>query len=222
MQNLTNKDEKEQENYPPANDLSNDLQNFLEKIKLFEKKNQRSVAFDLNRIDVGDIVKAKPPGSSLYFEGVVVDIDGDNISVDYGDAVESVRRKDCYVVLSGFELEVGDIVEIKPSGMSLYFRGTILHFNENGTVDVKMDGDDADDIERNVSTENIRKVMTHRQLAVFRWKKSVMTIEAANAFTFSGKQHRQKMSPLSTIIRSKLSHNSDMKLELEDPDRIES
>jgi hypothetical protein len=43
---------------------------------------------------------------------------------------------------------VGDKVEARPKGMALFFVGYIIKINEDATVDVRMEGDNPDDIER--------------------------------------------------------------------------
>jgi hypothetical protein len=43
---------------------------------------------------------------------------------------------------------VGDKVEVRPPGSCLYFVGFVRAINMDGTVDVLMEGEDANDIER--------------------------------------------------------------------------
>jgi hypothetical protein len=130
---------------------------------------------------IGDVVKAKL--GFMMFEGVVVGIaDPATLEVDFGDEVEPVPRVDCSLVISGLEFEVGDLVSACPIGGFLYFNGVIVNINLNGTFDVQFDGDDEEDIERNIRPENIRKLRTGRQLVMSRWQKAKNLISATRAF----------------------------------------
>lgn len=130
---------------------------------------------------IGDVVKARL--GFMMFEGVVVGIgDESTLDIDFGDEVESVPREDCSLVISGLEFEVGDLVSACPIGGFLYFNGVIVNINMSGTFDVQFDGDDDEDIERNIRPENIRKLRTGRQLVMSRWQKAKNLISATRAF----------------------------------------
>lgn len=130
---------------------------------------------------IGDIVKAKL--GYMMFEGVIVgNGESDTLEVDFGDEVETVPRKDCALVISGLEFEVGDLVSACPLGSALYFNGTIVEINMDGTCDVLFEGDDDEDVERSIPPENIRKLRTGRQLVVSRWHKAKNLIAATRAF----------------------------------------
>lgn len=136
---------------------------------------------DPNYISIGDVVRVnfldKPA------EGIVVDrINDFQVKVDFGDYNKVVMTENCVVVYGINEYEVGDKVEVKGTGMNLYFVGKVINVHEDKTLDVLMDGDDPDDIERHVSIENVRKLMSRRALVVNRWKRAFMMVVAANFF----------------------------------------
>lgn len=143
---------------------------------------------------LGDVVKAGEGG--LQFEGVVVNFDDGLVEVDFGDAIESYAPDKCSLVLSGIEFELGDKVEYTPPNMALHFCGTIVAINaDTMTADVLMDGDDPDDIERDVEFEQMRKVKTGRDLSA-KFKKGIKLIQAVNRMSgmFGGKSGSKKMS----------------------------
>jgi hypothetical protein len=49
-------------------------------------------------------------------------------------------------------------------------------------MDILMDGEDEEDIEYEVSVENVRKLMSRRSVVVNRWRKAFMLIVASNFF----------------------------------------
>jgi hypothetical protein len=49
-----------------------------------------------------------------------------------------------------------------------------------------MDGDDPDDIERNVELDCIRKLMSKRALVVGRWRRAFMAVRATKKFNKFG------------------------------------
>jgi hypothetical protein len=116
---------------------------------------------DMRGLHVGDIVKVKDDG--FYVEGVVIIIEGDQCLVDFGveelhDSPEDQEQtasgddiarkhfniKDCILVMSGEEFEVGDKVEVKLEGTFLFAVGNIYKthrkFNpETSSVEVTYD-----------------------------------------------------------------------------------
>eukprot|EP01034_Spumella_vulgaris_P023173 gene23173-29367_t len=88
----------------------------------------------------------------------------------------------CTLVIRSDELEVGDKVEMKPAGSALYFVGIVSAINPDCTCDIQMDGDDPDDIERNVNVDDIRKLMSKRALVVGRWRRAFMAVRATKKF----------------------------------------
>ncbi len=133
---------------------------------------------------VGDVVKARDGG--MMFEGVVVNISGGLVDVDFGDAVESVRVENCSLVMSGLEFEVGDKVEYTPPHTLLHFLGTIIEINQELLIaDVLMDGDDPDDVERGVPFDALRKVKTGRDLTE-KFKRGIKLVQTINKFKLLG------------------------------------
>lgn len=134
-------------------------------------------------VSIGDVVKVKDNG--LMVEGVITDKHGEYIAVvDLGDDVVEVPISDCVLVLSAIDLEVGDTVEMKPAGMSIFFSGTIISINVDKTCNIKIESEEeGDDIEYNVPYDNIRKRMSSRPLASVRWNKVANAIKAIQAFS---------------------------------------
>lgn len=131
---------------------------------------------------VGDVVKARTNG--MLFEGVVVGYTPNPhiIEIDFGDEIEEIDIDDCALVMNGLDYEVGDKVNACPPGAALFFVGTIVNINPDGTFDVLMDGDDEEDVERNIPADKIRKLRTGRQLVTSRWQKAFNVITAMKAF----------------------------------------
>ena len=125
----------------------------------------------------------KTKSDGLMCEGVVVDKRGNMVDVDFGDDIEEVEISACVLVLPGTDFEEGDVVEVQPPGDFLYFKGHVTSINyANNTIDVHMDGDDEDDVERNVTYDRVRKLMTSRPLALEHWHTTTRVLLAANKF----------------------------------------
>jgi len=153
-------------------------------------------------LGVGDVVKVPDKKTGMMVEGVVSEIcrlETHQVLVDLGDEEETVDVEKCILVLRSTDLEIDDIVECKPHGMELYFRGTISSRNIDGTYDVKMQSDDPDDYERNVPHDRIRKLMTNRTMSMMRWHTAVSAVKAVNAFKAMGKFHEQALAKLHSI-----------------------
>lgn len=131
---------------------------------------------------VGDIVKAKVDG--LMFEGVVVH-NGENnstIDVDFGDDIETVKISDCSLIMSGLDFEVGDLVQARTTDSYVYCHGKILNINHDGTFDIVFDGDDDDDVERNIPHSFVRKHRTGREMVKKRWDRARAVLSTIRAF----------------------------------------
>jgi len=131
---------------------------------------------------VGDIVKAKVDG--MLFEGVVIhngDDDG-TIEVDFGDDIEKVNISDCSLVMSGLDFEVGDLVQARTAESFLYCHGKVLKINHDGTFDILFDGDDDDDVERNIPHHFVRKHRTGRAMVKMRWHRAKAVLATIRAF----------------------------------------
>lgn len=137
-----------------------------------------------NHLSVGDIVRAKTANGQLTPEGLILAIiGGTTADIDFGDAIQQYPLESCTLVLSGLDYEVDDHVQVKPLGMALYFTGVVIavHVNSasgNVTMDVKMAGDDPDDIEYGVPPERVMKLNSGRLLARAHWMtlKNVMQV----------------------------------------------
>lgn len=145
----------------------------------------RETVFDRNstHITVGDIVRVEKSPNS-FSEGIIVErLDNEQFIVDFGDRIATVLLSNCHILLRNDEYEMGDKVEVQPPGSALFFVGRVIAMNPHErTLDVLMDGDDPDDIERNIPIENARKLMSRRAVVVNRWKKAFMMVVASNFF----------------------------------------
>lgn len=186
------------------------LEKFLDSKNLNHKvffKDDAAV-FHSSPFSIGDVVKAGE--GALQFEGVVVNFADGMVDVDFGDAIESYRPDRCSLVMSGIEFEVGDKVEFTPKNMALHFCGTILSINTDTlTADLLMDGDDPDDIERDVEFDQMRKVKTGRNLTA-KFKKGVRLIQAVNRM--SGMFGSKKFDGAKMSFEQKLASFNEAKL----------
>jgi hypothetical protein len=145
----------------------------------------RVEVFDPNstHITVGDIVRVET-SPKHFSEGIIVErVDNEHVIIDLGDRTSTLPLSNCHILLRNDEYEMGDKVEVQLPGSVLFFVGKIIALNPTErTLDVLMDGDDPDDIERNVPFENARKLMSRRAVVVNRWKKAFMMVVASNFF----------------------------------------
>ena len=124
-------------------------------------------------MNVGDVVCTQKGDKALEGILIAVHYQNDHVSVDDGVEVYEVPIKDVEVVLQGDTIEVNDQVEMRPEGAHVYYKGVVLSIDVNtGALDVRMDGDDPDDIEKGVPVNMARKIKTHRSLACMRWNKA--------------------------------------------------
>jgi hypothetical protein len=131
---------------------------------------------------VGDIVKVRQ--GFMMYEGVVVEVPGgscETLDVDFGDDIETVPLDHCCLVMNGLDYEVGDYVSACPVG-ELYFNGKITSINANGTFDILFDGDEPDEVEKNIRPDKVRKIRTGRQLVLNRWQKAKNLISMSLAW----------------------------------------
>lgn len=175
-------------------------------------------------LKVGDVVKVKDSG--FFFEGVVMLIEDGRATVNFGDDVTSddpndIEKvfpvEDCFLVMSGLEMEEFDRVEVNTFG-KLYCQGVITAIHRRFissesivevTYDVRMDNDDdVEDMEYDVHPGRIRKLMSHRVSAAERWKRGGAKVAAALAFQKMGLLHRQSL-----IHRAAHMHDNEEKTE---------
>lgn len=152
-------------------------------VKLTSGKHKIVTWFENNeQLQVGDIVRVTFANQDPM-EGFVVErLNDENLLVDFGENIKQCHIKQCTLIVKSDELEMGDKVEMKPEDSGLYFIGKVIAINTDCTLDILMDGDDPDDIERRVNPDNVRKLMSKRGLVVGRWRRAFMMIVAINKF----------------------------------------
>jgi hypothetical protein len=117
---------------------------------------------------IGDIVSAKLPGGALYFEGVVIEHNGDGtfkIGFDE-DEILSIPARNIRKVSNWDTLEEGDKVKVKMINGCLSFDAQIASVNA-GTYSVKYDG--GEESEDDVAPSRIHKVASSRLSAKQYW-----------------------------------------------------
>ncbi|RYH18513.1 hypothetical protein EON65_27120 [archaeon] len=147
-----------------------------------------------DQITVGDIVRVMYFERTIPEEGIVIEkINQYKLKVDFGEHVKECLLEDCALLMRGDEFEVGDKVEARPQGSSLFFVGRVIKVHEDKSIDVLMDGDDPNDIEYGIAAEDARKLMSRRSVVVNRWKKAFMMVVATNLFkriTFHSREQK--------------------------------
>eukprot|EP01039_Chlorochromonas_danica_P006620 gene6620-7313_t len=134
-----------------------------------------------DQITVGDIVRVHFYESEK--EGIVIEkLSQSTLRVDFGEFIKECTVENCQLLVRSVEFEVGDKVEARPHGSTLFFVGKVIKVHEDKSIDVLMDGDDPDDIETNIPLEEARKLMSRRSVVVSRWKRAFMLVIAANFF----------------------------------------
>lgn len=138
---------------------------------------------------IGDIVRVpfQQDGKDKQAEGIVVErLDLTTIRVEIGDSMMDFQTIDCVIIVKSEDFELNDLVEMRPVDSALYFRGIVQAVNEDGTLDILIEGDDNDDVETNVRRDNVRKLMSTRSLAYMRWKKAFNAVMASRRFSTMG------------------------------------
>lgn len=134
-----------------------------------------------DQITVGDIVRVHFYESEK--EGIVIEkLSQSTLRVDFGEFIKECTVENCQLLVRSVEFEVGDKVEARPHGSTLFFVGKVIKVHEDKSIDVLMDGDDPNDIETNIPAEEARKLMSRRSVVVSRWKRAFMLVIAANFF----------------------------------------
>ena len=141
-------------------------------------------------IQCGDVVQA--PVEGMFYEGVVIAINGMMCTVDFGDDdVQSVLLDVCRRVLAWHTIEVGDEVKVRDVDSALEFVGHVTSVTTGpvGPVyEVKYDADDdSGEVEKHIAPDRLRKVKSARSSAIKRWHKAYTVIVAAHAFEQAGK-----------------------------------
>ena len=138
---------------------------YKSKYEEFMKKKadcQEEIKLTMNELSVGDIVFC----ISREVEGIIIDVTENGFLVDIGEKRPlDISRNDVRFILHGLDYEIGDKVQVKPPGSAIYFVGNICEIHRHGsnrtgdTYDINMG---ENDIERNVTAENMRKILSHR------------------------------------------------------------
>ena len=115
-------------------------------------------------IVVGDVVRAKPPGDEMMYEGIVYDVRSGNYCVHFGDDEEPQWCKEVQRVIPWHCFEEGDLVQAQPPGESIMYDATVVHVNFDGSCDVIFDGESEDDLIKGIPQENLRKRESGRLL----------------------------------------------------------
>lgn len=136
-------------------------------------------------IVIGDVVHA--PVDGMFFEGVVNHIEDGVATVDFGDHdIQPCPLAQCRRVLAWSALEVGDEVSVAETGTDLKFLGVITEvaLDEEGRpyYGVAYEGE-ADNPERDVAHDRVRKMRSVRSTAVKRWKEAFHAVMAIHAFS---------------------------------------
>lgn len=136
---------------------------------------------DTDKITVGDIVRVTHEGKES--EGMVIEkVNNMKLRIDFGERIHDCLLDECVVLVRNYEFEVGDKVEARPPGMNLFFVGKVVKMYPDKSMDILMDGDDLSDIEKGITPDNCRKLMSRRSVVINRWKRAFMMVVAANFF----------------------------------------
>mmetsp|Transcript_35449 Transcript_35449/g.55692 ORF Transcript_35449/g.55692 Transcript_35449/m.55692 type:complete len:306 (-) Transcript_35449:257-1174(-) len=132
---------------------------------------------------VGDIIRGKPEGDFMFYEGVIQSMNEDKsvFQVDFDGEIEKVRRENAQRVLAWNTVEVGDIVQAQPADERNFYNAIVVRVNANGTYRVIYEGDDEE--EDGVPEGRVRKICSNRAASHQKWKKGFNTIQASHAFT---------------------------------------
>ena len=138
-------------------------------------------------IQCGDVVQA--PVEGMFYEGVVIAINGMMCTVDFGeDDVQSVLLDVCRRVLAWHTIEVGDEVKVRDVDSALEFVGHVTQVTTGPVGPVyEVKYDETDEVEKHIAPDRLRKVKSARSSAIKRWHKAYTVIVAAHAFEQAGK-----------------------------------
>ena len=138
-------------------------------------------------IQCGDVVQA--PVEGMFYEGVVIAINGMMCTVDFGDDdVQSVLLDVCRRVLAWHTIEVGDEVKVRDVDSALEFVGHVTNVTTGPMGPVyEVKYDETDEVEKHIAPDRLRKVKSARSSAIKRWHKAYTVIVAAHAFEQAGK-----------------------------------
>jgi UDP-N-acetylglucosamine/UDP-N-acetylgalactosamine diphosphorylase len=147
------------------------------------------------QLQIGDVVQAKPPDETLYFEGVVVELHGDGAAdVDFGhedgdedDGTEHkysrVPKENIRRAMEWSTLETGDHVKARHDGGYQEFEAIVIAVHPDGTYDVRYDDDE---VEEDVAADMLTKILSGRMQAARRWHKAKSMLSAVSFFRHTG------------------------------------
>jgi hypothetical protein len=193
----------EQEAYAVMSEKYEQIIKAGEERKKLMREKSRSI---LERMNVGDVVSTKKGDTTLEGILIAVHYEDDHISMDDGEEVHKVPINGIEVIVQGDAIEVNDQVEMRPEDTHVYYKGVVLSIDATtGALDVRMDGEDPDDIEKGVPLNMVRKIKTHRNLACMRWNKAHKGIQVRHYYVHRVEKNRLRASPTrhgcpSTII----------------------
>ena len=143
---------------------------------------------DFLKIKLGDVLRARPPNETNYFEGVAIFLSDTTVTVDFGDGDDlppsTFALADVQKVAGALTLEVDDVVQCMSSADGVFCRGRIDSINADGTLNVKYE--DTDDFELDVDPSAIRKVGSGRTSVKAKFKKAVNAIKCMHRFMKGG------------------------------------
>mmetsp|Transcript_41306 Transcript_41306/g.54294 ORF Transcript_41306/g.54294 Transcript_41306/m.54294 type:complete len:278 (+) Transcript_41306:25-858(+) len=183
------------ENKPPPPCLPDFLKTLLEPKKekgpsMVEKATAKLLGLSTKHTEfcVGDIIRGKPEGDVMFYEGVIVSINEEKtlFEVDFDGEIEQVRKENAQRVLAWNALENGDIVQAQPADERNYYNAMVVGINPNGTYQIMYEGED--DIEDNVPIERIRKLCSNRSDASRNWRKAFNKFQVTKALAGFGRK----------------------------------
>lgn len=143
------------------------------------KQSPRSGAFDFVRWKIGDVVLVAR-GREGIIEQIEIPGRGCLAYVADGDDAVWMQPEDLERIRTWDSVEVGDRVQAKPKGESLWFDATVEDITTNGYV-VRWTDDEA--VESGLPPLNIRKLQSKRDRGLRqKWKSARHATTAANAF----------------------------------------
>jgi hypothetical protein len=162
-----------------------------------------------HELHVGDVVQAKPPDETLYFEGVVLELHADgSADIDFGDEDDEgglaegddaggkdgkdgqrqpkytrVPKEHIRRAMAWSMLEVGDHVKARHQGGYQQFEAIIIAAHSDGTYDVQYDDEE---VEERVAEDMLTKILSGRMQATRRWHKAKAMVTAMTFFRHAG------------------------------------
>jgi hypothetical protein len=131
----------------------------------------------------GDIVRARPEGEDMAFEGLVVTIEEETMLIDFGDNDhQHVPHNRVQLLMPWDTLEVGDTIQAKPKGEFTYFEAVCTGVGYDADLDmvvysIKFEDDETED---GVVETRVRKVRSARSTVVQKWRRAYHAVSTIN------------------------------------------